>query len=220
VPEPDVATRLDDAFDRYETFRGHHQNRLSVASVETNLASPTAASPSTMTTSSSGGSEGRGYSHLLHFLGRKTPSEADRRPTISGPILQTPENGGSSRSNSPAFGSVCYPPPFAFVLLNRGVAVLGEFGGQVRARRHTYPRAAAARGEWNCVLISYDNLRCVKAIFELITTEVAYVRDLQLIVEVRGSKRKGLRAYVAVDFLLEYDAASGAQGNHSRLCEY
>jgi hypothetical protein len=122
VPEPepiDVATHLDDAFDRYEAYRGHHQNRLSVASVDTNIlpASPTSATPSVMTTSSSG--EGRTYSQLLSFLGRKTPVEAERRPTISAPILQVPDAAGGSRASSPAFGSVCFTHRIVDVLILR-----------------------------------------------------------------------------------------------------
>ncbi|KAJ7500362.1 hypothetical protein B0H11DRAFT_1908822 [Mycena galericulata] len=148
VPEPDAATRLDDAFDRYEAYRGHHRNRLSVASVETNPppTSPTA-SASVMTTSSS---EGKGYTNLLHFLGRKTPvHEPERRPTISAPILQTPEGGSGSRSNSPAFGS--------------------SWGSLVDK--------SALEG------IPTRERRRQEAIFELISTEVTYVSDLQLIVE-------------------------------------
>ncbi|KAJ7041981.1 hypothetical protein C8F04DRAFT_1077868 [Mycena alexandri] len=147
IPEPDAATRLDDAFDRYEAYRGHHQNRLSVASVETNPPPASPTSPSMMTASSSEG--GKSYSHLLHFLGRKTPVEVERRPTISAPILQTPENGGGSRANSPAFGS-------SWASLVDKSALEG-IPNQERRRQ--------------------------ESIFELITTEVAYVRDLQLIVE-------------------------------------
>ncbi|KAJ7621612.1 hypothetical protein DFH06DRAFT_1233083 [Mycena polygramma] len=147
IPEPDAATRLDDAFDRYEAYRGHHRNRLSVASVETNPPPASPTSPS-MTTSSS--VEGRSRSNLLHFLGRKTPVEAERRPTISAPILQTPENGNGSRSNSPAFGGSWAS------LVDK--SALEDIPTQERRRQ--------------------------EAIFELITTENAYVRDLQLIVEI------------------------------------
>ncbi|KAF7294543.1 Actin cytoskeleton-regulatory complex protein [Mycena indigotica] len=152
---PELA--LDDAYDRYESFRGHHQ-RLSVASIETNPAvPPSPSSPSVMTTSTSTGSEGvgRGYSQLLNFLGRKTPnsgegvSVADRKATISGPILQTPENGYGSRSNSPAFGS-------SWASLVDKSALEG------------IPTMERKRQE---------------AIFELIVTEETYVKDLQLIVE-------------------------------------
>ncbi|KAJ7221504.1 hypothetical protein GGX14DRAFT_492415 [Mycena pura] len=108
LPELDVAAGLDDAYDRYESFRGHHQ-RLSVASVETYQTSPTPSSPSMVSMSPTPSEGGRGYAQLLHFLGRKTPNEGDRavdrKATISAPILQTPENGGVSRANSPAFGS-------------------------------------------------------------------------------------------------------------------
>lgn len=109
VPELDPidnATRLDDAFDRYESFR-HTQgnvNRMSVASFETTPPSPTT-TISSVAPSSSRDSEGR-YSNLLHFLGRKTPVETERRtmPTISAPILNVTD--GRSQSNSPAFGTV------------------------------------------------------------------------------------------------------------------
>ncbi|KAF7298359.1 Actin cytoskeleton-regulatory complex protein [Mycena kentingensis (nom. inval.)] len=160
-PLPEAQT-LDDAYDRYESFRGHHA-RLSVASIETN---PPPASPSTslaMSPSTSSASEGgRSYSHLLNFLGRKTPnadrdsgagagtSMADRKAMISGPILQAPGDGASvSRSSSPAFGS-------SWASLVDKSALEG-IPTQERKRQ--------------------------EAIFELIVTEETYVKDLQLIVE-------------------------------------
>lgn len=118
IPEPDPidhATRLDDAFDRYESFRSAHGdfNRLSVASMEA-PPSPTASlTPSTTLTvspsrdSNISTNETRGYSHLLHFLGRKTPQETERRTlTISAPMMINPPDGGTPRENSPAFGTV------------------------------------------------------------------------------------------------------------------
>ncbi|KAF8216277.1 hypothetical protein K438DRAFT_1953239 [Mycena galopus ATCC 62051] len=155
IPEPDAATRLDDAFDRYEAYRGHHQNRLSVASVETNPPMPSSpTSPSGMTPSASAGSEGGRTSGFLHFLGRKTPNEAEGgarpRPIISGPIaIPRPDSSGGSRSNSPAFGS-------SWASLVDKSALEG---------------------------IPPQERRRQEAIFELIATENTYVRDLQLIVE-------------------------------------
>ncbi|KAF7359085.1 Actin cytoskeleton-regulatory complex protein [Mycena sanguinolenta] len=154
IPELDAATTLDDAFARYEAYRGHQKNRLSVASVETNPVPASPTSPSVMSTSPSTGSvtEGRG-SGFLHFLGRKTPNEAEAarsRPTISGPIaIPRPDNGGGSPSNSPAFGS-------SWASLVDKSALEG-IPSQERRRQ--------------------------EAIFELIATENTYVRDLQLIVE-------------------------------------
>lgn len=117
-PEPspvDHSTRLDDAFDRYETFKQQAQqtpnsNRLSVASsfetAQSSLGSPAVSlAPSTSGLSKDG--EGRSYSHLLNFLGRKTPGSdgpEKRTLTISAPIMNNPDS--PSRENSPAFGSV------------------------------------------------------------------------------------------------------------------
>lgn len=114
-PEPvDHAARLEDAFDRYETFKQTHGdinlNRMSVASTNDTLP-PSPKSPVvSLAPSSSRDSDGRGYSHLLSFLGRsKSPIGDVDRPTrstlnISSPILNSPDS--LSRENSPAFGSV------------------------------------------------------------------------------------------------------------------
>ena len=127
-PEPeeiDHATRLDDAFARYESFRNAqlNQNRLSVVSTDssntistltaspTSLTSPTVLSP---THSQGRESEGGRYSHFLHFLTRsKTPEQGDRKTSlvISAPIISTSTSAASfadepSRTNSPSFGTV------------------------------------------------------------------------------------------------------------------
>jgi hypothetical protein len=110
-PVPDSpagnSPRLDDAFDRYETFK-HTQgslNRLSFASSSFEAA-PSSPAVS-LTPSTSKESDNRPKSYLLNFLGRRTPANdgSERRTlTISGPIMSTSE--GPSRENSPAFGSV------------------------------------------------------------------------------------------------------------------
>lgn len=122
--EPTV--RLDDAFDRYEAFKKTQSsnNRLSVASsFETGPSSPTSGSPS-ITPSISRDGEGRGYIHLLSFLGRKTPAnETSERRTlnISAPILNISDS--PSRDNSPAFGSVS-----ATLCCARGSSEFGSHG--------------------------------------------------------------------------------------------
>ena len=127
-PEPeeiDHATRLDDAFARYESFRNAqlNQNRLSVVStdssntISTVTASPTSlTSPTVLSPSHSQGKESEGgrYSHFLHFLTRsKTPEQGDKKATlvISAPIMSTSTSAASfadepSRTNSPSFGTV------------------------------------------------------------------------------------------------------------------
>lgn len=122
VPEPEPSptvdhfTRVDDAFDRYETFKQQAQqtpnsNRLSVASsfetAQSSLGGSPAVSQAPSTSGLSKDGEGRSYSHLLNFLGRKTPGSdgpEKRTLTISAPILNNPDS--PSRENSPAFGSV------------------------------------------------------------------------------------------------------------------
>lgn len=108
----DPTQHLNDAFDRYEAFRGRASNRLSVASFESGSMSPMSASSMTPTTSKEGESaSGKSYSGFLHFLGRsRTPVENERRSTlvISAPIMNTEISSGGdiTRSVSPAFGSV------------------------------------------------------------------------------------------------------------------
>lgn len=106
----DSSPRVDDAFDRYESFK-HTQgnsNRLSVASsFETALSSPGGSPALSLAPSISKDSESRSKSHLLNFLGRRTPANdgpEKRTLTISGPIMNL--NDSPSRENSPAFGSV------------------------------------------------------------------------------------------------------------------
>jgi hypothetical protein len=115
IPDSPVdSPRLNDAFDRYESFK-HIQgnsNRLSVASsFETAPSSPGGSPAISVAPSLSKDGESRSKSHLLNFLGRRTPandSSEKRTLTISGPIIN--HNDSPSRENSPAFGSVRHLP--------------------------------------------------------------------------------------------------------------
>ena len=109
----DHAQRLDDAFDRYESFKNsqYTSNRMSVASTLSGEMLPSPTTP--LTPSRERDSEGRNYSYFLNFLGRsQTPEERERstsRPNISAPIMQTSGDSDPGRGASPAFGSVCSP---------------------------------------------------------------------------------------------------------------
>lgn len=117
VPEPSAeesAARLDDAFDRYENYKQAHEtsnNRLSVISVDTTQSSPPVSPSPTQGSTREGDS--KSYSSLLHFLGRRTPNDGEKRtmPIISGPIMQQKSSDNSSDSSA-TFGSVsasrCY----------------------------------------------------------------------------------------------------------------
>jgi actin cytoskeleton-regulatory complex protein PAN1 len=113
----DGSPRLDDAFNRYELYK-HTQgasNRLSVASsFETALSSPGGSPAISLAASISKDVESRPKSHLLGFLGRRTPANdgsEKRTLTISGPIMNQPDS--PSRENSPAFGSAsCWDSNF------------------------------------------------------------------------------------------------------------
>lgn len=135
VPEPepepmDHARRLDDAFDRYESFKTSQGNRMSVASVDTVPPSPTISSFSGSIASQPKEGESKSYSHFLNFLGRTKTPDGERRTTlnISAPIMNSED---PSRTNSPAFGTVRGSKPLhASPMLTSWRLVLGKFGGQ------------------------------------------------------------------------------------------
>ncbi|KAF9481352.1 hypothetical protein BDN70DRAFT_912316 [Pholiota conissans] len=185
APEPiSHEARLDDAFARYESFKNLHaagMNRLSVISTESTsgtAVSPTATTTATIPSSASvmslspsqssqkesgGGSGGEGkYSNFLHFLtgGKGESAERERRTVsslnISAPIMiNSPSNQSTPQDGPSRSNSPSFGMSWAS-LVNRN-ALEGIPPGE-RKRQ--------------------------EAIFELINTEVAYVRDLQLIVEV------------------------------------
>lgn len=112
LPSPSPVDKLDDAYERYETFKATHGDlnlkRLSSILPSDSPQSPPHTPVHPLTPSASRDSENRGYSNFFHFLGRsRTPTlDVDRRPAlvISGPILNP--NDLPVRESSPAFGSV------------------------------------------------------------------------------------------------------------------
>lgn len=103
---------IDDAYERYETFKQSQLNRLSVASSLETAPSPTVTSPtvSVVPVSKTDSSEGRFSDKLWDFLGRsKTPEERRATLTISHPIsspILTREPSPVACDNSVVFGAV------------------------------------------------------------------------------------------------------------------
>ncbi|KAF8801450.1 hypothetical protein BYT27DRAFT_7198246 [Phlegmacium glaucopus] len=178
-PDPEVENvdheaSLDDAFARYESFRNtqFNLNRLSVISTESGnypaSPTPTISSMAMSSSTQSGGSSGEGsgrYAYFLQFLksGNKTP-EGDRKSlttlNISAPIMNVnPSNQGSLQDGPSRPNSPSFGMSWASLVDKTALEGI--------------PPGERKRQE---------------AIFELINTEVAYVRDLQLIVEVFYSK--------------------------------
>ena len=117
TPQDDEESVLyvDDAYERYETFRQNQHNRLSVSSWFEVTPSPTVTSPTlsvAVSMSKTDSSEGRFSDKLRDFLGRsKTPEERRTNLTISGPIsgpILTREPSPVASENSPAFGVVSH----------------------------------------------------------------------------------------------------------------
>ncbi|PPQ97490.1 hypothetical protein CVT26_002719 [Gymnopilus dilepis] len=176
---------LDDAFARYEYFKNNQAannlNRLSVISTDSAV-SGMPSSPTTSTAPSREGkerererdAEGGRYSHFLHFLrsgGNRTPEDGDRSAqkrsvstlTISSPM---PIGGASSATSSTS-------------------AVDGGATSPSRSSSPSFGMSWASLVDKNALEgIPPGERKRQEAIFELINTEVAYVRDLQLIVEV------------------------------------
>lgn len=174
-PAPPESLRVDDAYERYEAYRQSNStlNRLSIVSVDsTNSIMPSPSSPSMPRSPSAASGASTEHesrtSHFLHFFGRKAPandSEERVRPVISGPILQDKEPGTLSAESD--FGTVS--------LLMRGTIQMLTQHIQSWA---SLVDKSALEG------IPAKERKRQEAIFEFITTEAAYVRDLQLIVEV------------------------------------
>jgi hypothetical protein len=196
---------LDDAFERYETFKkmqtshghGHGHSplfphahatpasasRMSMSSFDTGSLAPTSPprSPGASVTPSlrerererdgGGGGESR-TSQFFSFLGRHaragTPDnpERDRKLVISGPIIHAPT-----------------PSPVS------GPLTSGE-GGPTRTDSPVFGSSWASLVDRSALEeIPKLERRRQEAIFELISTEADYVRDVQLVVEVRGFQR-------------------------------
>lgn len=175
TPEPELSyeARLDDAFARYEAFKNRQAtpNRLSVVSIESSFG-PTSSLSSVGTAGNNPNvrePEGGRYSNFLNFLRSKTPDidarEVRRKSAstlnISAPIIQGPS---TNRQNPVEEVHNDADASFGMSwasLVDR--TVLDEIPARERKRQ--------------------------ESIFELINTEIAYVRDLQLIVEVRWRVR-------------------------------
>ena len=185
---------LDDAFNRYETFKkmqGSHahsplfphahamsamSSRMSMSSFDTGSLAPTSPprSPAASVTPSlrereregGGGGESR-TSQFFSFIGRHTHAgtpdnpERDRKLVISGPIMHAP-----TPVSTPLSGGEGGPPREDSPVFGSSWASLVD-----RSALEEIPKLERRRQE---------------AIFELISTEADYVRDVQLTVEVCG----------------------------------
>jgi len=170
TPEPELSyeARLDDAFARYEAFKNRQAtpNRLSVVSIDSSFG-PASSSSSVGTAWNNSNvrePEGGRYTTFLNFLRSKTP-DIDARDVrrksastlnISAPIIQ---GASVSRQNPEEEVHNDADAPFGMSWVSLvDKTVLDEIPARERRRQ--------------------------ESIFELINTEIAYVRDLQLIVEV------------------------------------
>jgi hypothetical protein len=123
--EPDHEKRLDDAFDRYESFKNsqYTSNRMSIASTLSGEVFPSSPTISTAP-SRERDSEGKSYSYFLNFLGRsRTPEEKEKSTSklnISAPIIQGSGDFDPSQTSSP-FGSVCCLAFEASLVLTTGL---------------------------------------------------------------------------------------------------
>ncbi len=140
LPPQSPHARLDDAYERYETFKNQEAansitaNRDSAAFTNSDTGSIPPSSPRMHITTGMGAvssspsppilpavheSKSGGYSSLLGFLSRsKTPGEEKRSfsvASISAPMISAPIPVTAvitpTRDNSPAFGSVSVIPP-------------------------------------------------------------------------------------------------------------
>ncbi|KAF8874204.1 hypothetical protein CPB84DRAFT_1967046 [Gymnopilus junonius] len=168
--------RLDDAFARYEYFKNtqatNNLNRLSVVSTDSGgvPSSPTA---SVLTQREGREREGEGgkYSYFLHFLrsgGSRTPEEGER----------------SKERRSVSTLNISSPMPITSAS-SVGSGASGVDGGTSRPSSPSFGMSWASLVDKTALDgIPPGERKRQEAIFELINTEAAYVRDLQLIVEV------------------------------------
>jgi hypothetical protein len=215
LPPLSPHARVDDAYERYETFKNREvTNRDSTAFTVSDASSIPPSSPRISITPSMGSvslslatpmppavheSKGGGYTGLLSFLSRsKTPGEEKKTfsvASISAPMISAPMPVAAvttpMRENSPAFGSVSTIRPEAS-LNSRTIDSVTSRIGPVCWTKRPFRKYHLARGRGRRYVFQYklsDNIDISlhQTIFELINTEGAYVRDLQLIVEVRES---------------------------------
>ncbi|CDO71918.1 hypothetical protein BN946_scf184940.g65 [Trametes cinnabarina] len=158
VPESDLANtslRLDDAFERYEAYRQNHlaMNRLSVASIES-ATSTTSPQSATFSLTPVPSESSESRTHsFLSFFGHRSRTPVNDGETRVMPVISAPI---LQRESSPAS--------------SEGDAAFGSSWASLvdKSALEDIPTTERRRQE---------------AIYELIVTEGAYVRDLQLIVE-------------------------------------
>lgn len=174
-PELSHEARLDDAFARYEAFKNMQSdsNRLSVVSIESTEASAGSLSVSLATQSQNQTgrveAEGGKYSNFLHFLSRsKTPDPEHRewRRKSAALVISSPIHIPSSTNQ-----------------LQESTKT-GKDGIKNRDSQSFGMSWASLVDKTALDGIPPGERKRQEAIFELINTEIAYVRDLQLIVEV------------------------------------
>jgi hypothetical protein len=173
VSEPELSheARLDDAYARYEAFKNRQvaPNRLSVVSTESSIGQTSSPSSSVGTSAPNPNareSEGGRYSTFLNFLRSKTP-DPDAREV---------------RRKSISTLNISFP-------INIQSAPAARYNPEEEVQK----RDGASFGMSWASLVDKTVLdetptrerKRQESIFELINTEIAYVRDLQLIVEVR-----------------------------------
>ena len=106
TPATETVLHIDDAFERYEAYLKNKDNRTSMAS--TISSPPSTPAPSlSIKTNVSQDSENKVYSHLMNFLGRKTPVQEEKpRLQISAPMSLAREGSKQDDSTGAQFGTV------------------------------------------------------------------------------------------------------------------
>nr|VWP01440.1 NAD-dependent protein deacylase (EC (Regulatory protein SIR2 homolog) [Ganoderma boninense] len=147
--------RLDDAYERYEAFRQSNlaMNRLSIASVDSSTSTTSQSAP-TLTPTTSESGEHRSHTHTSSFLS-----------------LFRSRTPGNDSGEAPARPVISAP------------ILQGEQSPSLESDTAFGSSWASLVDKSALEGIPSGERRRQEAIFELIATEAAYVRDLQLIVE-------------------------------------
>ncbi|KAG2139113.1 uncharacterized protein EDB93DRAFT_707815 [Suillus bovinus] len=162
--ELDSTSRLDDAFDRYDVFKktnGNFNNRMSVSSFDTSPSSPPRSPAVSLAPSLTHRDWESRTSQFLSFLGRHTNRSTTPEPEKKTLVISGPI------VNTPVCGET------------------GDENPSFGTSWASLVDKSALEG------IPKMERRRQEAIFELISTEADYVRDLQLIVELFYSRLMG-----------------------------
>lgn len=191
--------RIDDAYERYQAFRESRDGRMSLALFQggrgtgLGVSIPAAPPSPSATVSSIPSATDQTKAAIKSFFGRGPEREREReRPrVISAPVISAPISSGGAveRGNSPAFGMVS-DGYRGLLLLMIGKSWSSLVDKSVVEGLPDTERKRQEVGYMPCVCVMVADR--VQAIFELIATESAYVRDLQMIVEVGGLGVGGL----------------------------